>query len=737
MDNKKPGKRYTKKELQARGWTSEMIRNHLKVYQQNKKSYYRAAEVTACEEDPDIAQQLSDNRKRAEERKYLRSIDNADRKEAATKVKSIVDEAIQAMEIEDAELRTVIDYAHNVTSSMMLEPKERNQGGEIYTRKDVFSMLSELHNRTFRVDMFKRFLKWAWVLGLSEFPQEVLSLYTSMIRNMANQDLGSLKKAAPDVPVVDILKIPAVQQVYPFDRDLHFCYLTYYIPDTISHELSRLLEVDPKNEFPEARLMERKFLIHVGGTNTGKTYESLQRLQHAESGVYLAPLRLLALEVQETMLEHGVNCSMLTGEEEDIRPGARHISSTVEMLDIRAHYDVAVIDECQMITDKSRGYAWTRAILGVLAPEIHLCVAPEGLNILKRLLKETGEPYEVIQHERKVPLQWQNQKVSLKQAQPGDAFVAFSKRSVLQMAEALKKDGKPASIIYGDLPYATRRQQMQRFLDGETNVVVATDAIGMGLNLPIHRVVFMADSKFDGESRRPLRPAEVRQIAGRAGRFGIYDEGYAATAPYVWDLEDELNTIPPQADFAYHGFTELVLNVDHPLTDVLRVWNQMPIKKPYIRMDISRYIYIITLVEQALPQKFSKEELLKAGNIPFDEKNEVLLQLFLSYMRAFSNGSSVVEKPMCDGSRLSQLETYYKKLSLYYSFAKAFHQSYDKEWLAEEKQMVAEEINHLLINELSQRGASCRMCGGPLSLNSNYGICQKCYNKHYKNRWDF
>ena len=620
---------------------------------------------------------------------------------------------------------------------MILEPQDCNLSGEIYTKKDVLAQLDELCNRSFRADMLRRFLKWVWVLGLSDIPQKVLFSYTHMIHNMANHDLCSLKKAASDVPVADILNIPAAQQVYPLDRDLHFCYLTYYIPDTISHELSCLLEIDPKDEFPEARLMKRKFLIHVGGTNTGKTYESLQRLQHAESGVYLAPLRLLALEVQETMLEHGINCSMLTGEEEDIRPNAKHISSTVEMLNIRTHYDVAVIDECQMITDKSRGYAWTRAILGVLAPEIHLCVAPEGLNILKRLLKETGEPYEIIQHERKVPLQWQNQKVSLKQAQPGDAFVAFSKRSVLQMAEALRKDGKPASIIYGDLPYATRLQQMQRFLDGETNVVVATDAIGMGLNLPIHRVVFMADSKFDGESRRPLRPAEVRQIAGRAGRFGIYDEGYAAAAPYVQDLESELDTVPPQSDFAYHGFTELVLKVDHSLVDVLRVWNQMPVKKPYVRMDISRYIYIITLVEQALPQKFSKEELLKAGNIPFDEKNEILLQLFLSYMKAFSNGASAVEKPTCDGSRLTQLETYYKKLSLYYSFAKAFHQNYDKEWLTEEKQMVAEEINHLLINELSQRGASCRMCGGPLSLNSNYGICQKCYKKHYRNRWDF
>lgn len=735
METKKPGKRYNKKELEARGWTPEMIRKHLQIHQQNNKNYYRAAEVAACEKDPAIIQQLEKHKERAEERRYLRSVEYNARMEAAVRVRAATEKALKVAEINNAELRTIMDYVHGCLSDKMLKPQPCSRSGDVCTKDDVLRMAADLSKCDFRADLLKRFLRWAWVLGMDEVPQETLDLYIHMIQNMSNRDLDNFKNAAPNVPVADILKFPAARQVYPFDRDLRFCYLTYYVPDTISHELSRLLEVDPKDEFPEARLMSREFIIHVGGTNTGKTYESLQRLQHAKSGVYLAPLRLLALEVQETMLEHGVNCSMLTGEEEDIRPDAKHISSTVEMLDIKRRYDVAVIDECQMITDKSRGYAWTRAILGVLAQEVHLCVAPEGLDILKRLLEETGEPYKVVQHKRKVPLLWQDKKVSLKQAQPGDAFVAFSKRSVLQMAEALRKDGKSASIIYGDLPYATRRQQMQRFLNGETKVVVATDAIGMGLNLPIHRVIFTANSKFDGISNRPLRPAEVRQIAGRAGRFGIYDEGYVATAPYVRDMEMELNTVPQQADFAYHGFTELVLKVNHPLVDVLRVWNQLPIKAPYVRMDISRYIYIITLVEHALPQKFSKEELLKAGNIPFDEKNDALLPLFLSYMMAFSEGAAEVEKPKCDGSRLAQLETYYKKLSLYYSFAKAFHQSYDKEWFMEEKQMVADEINHLLINELSKRGASCRMCGGPLALNSNYGICQKCYAKRIEQQF--
>ena len=138
-----------------------------------------------------------------------------------------------------------------------------------------------------------------------------------------------------------------------------------------------------------------------------------------------------------------------------------------------------------------------------------------------KLLKDLKEPYDIVKHERKTPLSWEYTKVYPKQVQQGDAFVAFSKRKVLQMAETLRKNGTPASIIYGNLPYATRRQQMQMFLDGETTALVATDAIGMGLNLPIRRVIFMEDKKYDGEEVRRLKCGEVRQIAGRAGRFGI------------------------------------------------------------------------------------------------------------------------------------------------------------------------------------------------------------------------
>ena len=126
---------------------------------------------------------------------------------------------------------------------------------------------------------------------------------------------------------MQIISMPDFPAHKLIDHSLYQIYLVDTIPAMIRDELSALIAVDPKDEYPETRMTQRRFYIHVGGTNTGKTYQSLQRMKQASSGVYLAPLRLLALEVQETMLSAGVNCSMLTGEEEDIRPGSTHISS--------------------------------------------------------------------------------------------------------------------------------------------------------------------------------------------------------------------------------------------------------------------------------------------------------------------------------------------------------------------------------------------------------------------------
>lgn len=551
--------------------------------------------------------------------------------------------------------------------------------------------------------------------------------YTAALLRTAAVLLYDYAKHETQKELLPFLSLPDFPSYKLLTSSLYQIYLVDCIPMMIRMQLGDLITVDPKDEYPMARMMERRFVIHVGGTNTGKTYQSLNRLAEAQSGVYLAPLRLLALEVQESMLARGVNCSMLTGEEEDIRPGATHIASTVEKLDPYRHYEVAVVDECQMISDSARGFAWTRAILGCCADELHLCTAPEGVDILVRLIESCGEAYEVISHTRMADLTLMDKSVTLSDAQQGDAFIAFSKRRVLQLAEQLRQMGVQPSVIYGALPYATRKMQMERFLRGESKVLVATDAIGMGLNLPIRRIIFTRDRKFDGQHNRFLYPAEIRQIGGRAGRFGVYDEGIVTALMDSEVLQDGFYAPTEPIQKAMLGFSDLVLRVDHDLLEVLQVWNRIPAIEPYQKMPIDRYIFILkTLEENAL--MLSKEESLRAATIPFDERDEELMDYFLLYCEQYLLKKTIT-LPHRTKSSLDGLELYSQMLDLYYSFCRAFRQPVELDWLHTEKENTALQINELLLRELAQKGHSCKICHAPIPLDSQYRICYKCMMK--------
>ncbi|MBF0342466.1 MAG: hypothetical protein HQL95_16095, partial [Magnetococcales bacterium] len=146
--------------------------------------------------------------------------------------------------------------------------------------------------------------------------------------------------------------------------------------------------------FP-ARDRFRQVTLYLGPTNSGKTYQALQRLIAAENGIYLAPLRLLALEVAETLNQWGIPCNMVTGEERVMVPGARHTACTIEMLPLGNAYEACVIDEAQMLGDADRGWAWTQAILGARAEQLLIVGAPEAQPAVEKLLKLTGDPFEV------------------------------------------------------------------------------------------------------------------------------------------------------------------------------------------------------------------------------------------------------------------------------------------------------------------------------------------------------
>ncbi|KJH45132.1 helicase protein [Dictyocaulus viviparus] len=289
----------------------------------------------------------------------------------------------------------------------------------------------------------------------------------------------------------------------------------------------------PHNWYPDARTVQRKIIFHAGPTNSGKTYHALRRFGEAKSGVYCGPLKLLATEVFTRSNELGIKCDLVTGEErrfaiDNFHPSA-HISSTVEMLSTQMRVEVAVIDEIQMLRDEQRGWAWTRALLGVAADEVHLCGESAAIDIVKKLLEPIGEHVEVRHYERKTTLTIASQGLgSLDNVQPGDCIVCFSRKAIFNVTKNLEKLGIKPAVIYGDLPPGTKLAQASKFNDttDPCNVLVATDAIGMGLNLNIRRIILSSCTR-QGEL---LPNYSALQIIGRAGRYGTtFTDGIATT----------------------------------------------------------------------------------------------------------------------------------------------------------------------------------------------------------------
>lgn len=249
----------------------------------------------------------------------------------------------------------------------------------------------------------------------------------------------------------------------------------------------------PAEWFPYARAMQRTIHLHVGPTNSGKTYHALRRLEASSCGFYAGPLRLLAQEVYHRFKEKGVPCALVTGDEvlipQDKDP--KIVSNTVEMVSLGDEYDVGVIDEIQMIADSRRGWAWTRAVLGSRASELHLCGEPRAVPLIRELAALTGDKLEIHRYERLNPLKVMDKSLDgdIRNIQKGDCLVSFSRIGIHALkAQVEKATGRRAAIVYGSLPAEIRAQQARLFNDPDNDYdfLVASDAIGMGLNLYVY-----------------------------------------------------------------------------------------------------------------------------------------------------------------------------------------------------------------------------------------------------------
>lgn len=503
----------------------------------------------------------------------------------------------------------------------------------------------------------------------------------------------------------------------------------------IRSQIIDMVPTRPETEFPKALEMQRHFILHIGPTNCGKTYQSLERLKRAENGVYLGPLRLLALEVYEKMNEAGIPCTMLTGEERIYEENSLVTASTIEMLDIEQQYDVAVIDEAQMITDPERGHSWTRAILGVQAKEIHVCMSPAAERVVKHLISLCGDTEETHHYERKTQLVCEEKAFEFPDdVQEGDALIAFSKRAVLDIAGRLERNGIKASVIYGSLPPEIRRRQIHLFTSHQTKVVVSTDAIGMGLNLPVRRIVFAQTVKFNGKETGPLTVETIHQIAGRAGRFGIYDTGYinAVGDENLAFIRENFPKKEPEVEHVSLGFPQVLLDMDEPLDAVLKIWKSVETQPPFEKISIEEVLF---LYERAYKDRKEidgfedKHMLYRMLTCSIDIKNRDIVELWLYYCKTYTADVSLhfPALMMCTDVGLHKYETFYKLLDLYYQFSTRMGKVIEQDRLDREREKTEDTIMRFLAKDKHEYIRKCQFCGTPIDLSSTSRMCNSCY----------
>lgn len=537
----------------------------------------------------------------------------------------------------------------------------------------------------------------------------------------------------------------------PFDLAVHQEIYERQLAEQEQRKVERLAEIERKKA-EEARMMEELFgreysppsgrniqyVLHIGDTNTGKTYRALKRMKEAQSGLYLAPLRLLALEVYEKLNADGIPCSLKTGEEEKIVEGASHIACTVEMFHEKDFYEVVVIDEAQMIADNDRGFSWYKAMTKANAKEVHIIGSRNSKNMILQLLGHSR--IDIREYRRDIPLQVETKAFEMGEAKQGDALVCFSRRRVLEVASGLQSNGQSISMIYGSMPPETRKKQIQRFINGETTIIVSTDAIGMGLNLPIRRIVFLENEKFDGIRRRRLTSQEIKQIAGRAGRKGLYNVGKVA---FSKDIE-LMTSLLQQDDEPIETFTIAPTNAvlqrfqkyARTLGTFFELWEKFesPIGTKKSALSEEQELYRLVYGTE-IETRLSVIDLYGFLHLPFSANEPSLVEQWKATMRAMVRKRPLPNPPIKKDS-LEELELSYKAAGLHLLFLYRLGRRTEVAYWEGVRQEISDDIHELLKVGVKHLQPACDKCGTSLPWDFPFPLCHDCYALRYSRNHD-
>ncbi|ATH09067.1 hypothetical protein BIY24_14275 [Halobacteriovorax marinus] len=495
-----------------------------------------------------------------------------------------------------------------------------------------------------------------------------------------------------------------------------------------------------------ARDIKRTIIYHMGPTNSGKTYHAIEALSKAKTGCYLAPLRLLAGELYDTLNSKGAKTTLLTGEEVIENEGATHFSSTIEMARFGEVFDCCVIDEIQMITDKQRGWAWTRALVNIFSPEIHVCGDPSAYELVKQIADLCGDELVVKEYARMTELNVQPKPIVVGQLEKNDALIVFSRRNALRFKRDLEKVGFKVSIVYGRLSPEVRREQARKFDEGETDIIVSTDAISMGMNLPVRRIVFSTLSKFIDGHEFIISQSEIKQIAGRAGRFGRFPTGFVTTLSKVENGIKEINDalsaelsqstqcmVGPDLDI-YNKVNNALADNNLPdlkLSEFLRLFHTMDFKKPFYCVQLKEMIELAEMVEDTDTEgALSSSEIFGFACAPVNQGLLEHVQYYMWILSHYVKSQDILNEPIdSKSSDIDYLETSIKCVELYQWLARHFSNKnflFNESDLLENKGLAVDRLNTLLSEKIVP---TCSSCGVKLGEKHKFAICEDCFQQ--------
>ncbi len=318
-------------------------------------------------------------------------------------------------------------------------------------------------------------------------------------------------------------------------------------------------------------MRKNKITAVLGPTNTGKTFQAIETMLSFESGMIGFPLRLLAREVYDKVTKKiPINqVALITGEEKIIPANAKYYLCTVESMPINKSLEFVAVDEIQMCADTERGHIFTDRLINLRGEKLTMFM---GSNTIKNIIKNLDEDTEFINKERFSKLTYCGHK-KISRIDRKSAIIAFSTEEVYAIAELIRRQKGGAAIVMGSLSPKTRNSQVSLYQSGDVDFLVATDAIGMGINMDLEHIFFSNLKKFDGKKLRRLNLSEIGQIAGRAGRylndgsFGITGDCNEITAEEVELLENhrfnDINTIFwRNSNLNFNNATSLLKSLD-------------------------------------------------------------------------------------------------------------------------------------------------------------------------------